>query len=145
VKKVKNVNRGNLSKEERADLESCGFSETEAERLGEILKGPQWEFWSRASDLFLTLSGGQEISYANGKMRQSDVSRSAKFTSNFYLTADREQARLLFMSDPYMSGAVKLVSDHTEEEAQKAYKEYKTKILSSKENVERLKRDLAEM
>jgi len=139
----KNVIKKALTEIEREEFFAVGYTEPEIDKLEEELKAPSWDFWSKASELYLSLSAGSDVVFTSGKMRSVDSVSSAKFSSNCFSTADRQIARLIFMSDPYRAGKIKLAKDQTEYEAQEAYKEFKTKILSSKENVEKLKRDLA--
>lgn len=138
----KNVQRTGLSKVEREEFESVGYTDEAIAKFEEHLKLPRWDFWSKSSELFITLRGIQETIMVSGKYRTQDITSSAKFTSNYYSTADREIARLIFLSDLYQIKKIKLVQDQVEDDAQAVYNEFKNKILSSKENVEKLKRDL---
>jgi len=141
----KNVSKQNLSDLEREEFSGVGYADAEIDAFQEKLKAPKWDFWSRASELYLSLSAGSEVIFTSGKVRTVDNVSSAKFNSNFFSTPNREIARLIFMSDPYRDGKVKLVSDQVDDEAQLAYQEFKTKIFSSQQNIERLREDLGKM
>ena len=142
---TRNVTKRNLNEKEREEFEAVGYTEPEIEKLGEALKASSWDFWSKVSELYLTLAVGSETVFSSGKMRSTDTVSSAKFSSNYFSTASREVARLIFLSDPYRAKRIMLVKDHVNKDAQDAYAEYKTKIFSSKENLERLRKDLAEV
>lgn len=141
----KNVVRKDFSALERDEFQAVGYSDVEIDGLQEALKAPSWDFWSKVSELYLSLAAGSTTVLQSGKAREIDTVQSAKFTANYFSTANREIAKLMFMSDPYRDKRIRLVLDHVEDESQATYKEFKTKILSSKQNIERLKNDLVAM
>jgi len=142
-KAVKNINRKKLSAEEISEFEQVGYSPEEIEKFESLLKEPSWDFWSRSDELYLSLSAGSNLVSRNGKMVTEDTVKSAKFSKHYLSTADRETARLIFLSDPYRNGTIKLSSDQVIDEANRKYQEFKTAVFSSPANIERLKSDLA--
>lgn len=142
-KVAKNVNRRKLTHDEILEFEQVGYSPEEIEKLGVILQEPHWDFWCRASELYLSLAAGSAVLMRSGKLQSEDTVTSIKFSKNYAQTANRDVARLIFMSDPYRDGSIKLSKDQVIAEADKKYKEFKTAVFSSQANIERLKQDLA--
>lgn len=139
---TKNVNRRGLSKEERAEYEAVGYTDEQIKKFEELLKQPSWDFWSRVSELYLSLAAGSQVVVRSGKMVSDDTVTSCKFSKNYFSTSNREVARLIFMSDPYRDGTIKLVEDQVKDDAAAKYSEFKNAVLSNPENIEKLKKDL---
>lgn len=141
----KNVRKVSLTKEEREEFESVGATEDQINRYEQLLKQESWDFWSKASQLFVTLKASSEMVTRNGKVQVQDQSASAKFNANFYATTDREKARLILLSDAYQEGRIKLVEDKFKEDSERDYAKFRSVVMANPENIERLKKDLAEV
>jgi len=138
----KNISKKALTKDERAEFDSVGYSESETDKFDDLLKRTSWNFWSKAEELFLSLSAGSDVIMKSGKLQSVDTSLTIKFTKHYADTSSREVAKNIFLSDPYRERKIKLVEDQVMDESAKQYSEFKTAVLSNPENVERLRRDL---
>lgn len=139
----KNVTKRNLTEEERLDYEAVGLNEKEIEAIQEKLKADRWLFWSKPTDLFITLKGVSALVLtANGQPRMKDESLGLKFEANHAATTDREVARLIFLSNAYRSNKIMLATERIEAEKDRKVREFKSEVMRDKELLERVKQEL---
>lgn len=139
-----NVIKKNLTKDEKESFAAFGRTEEQIKDIEQRLRAPNWTFWAKAAELYITLKVGASIIYEGGKQKTVDECMGAKFTNNYFNTNSRELALNIFLSDLYFDGNIKESDDQVKDEAKKKYNEFKLAVMSDPGNRERLKEDFKE-
>ena len=142
-KAKKNVIRRALNEAETLDFEAVGYNEKQIEKFEELLKLDRWLFWSKPTDLYITLKGVSALVLtASGQPQMRDESLGMKFDANYATTTDRETARLVFLSSAYRIGKIKLAADKIEDDKSAKVKALKMEVMRDKDLLERVKQEL---
>ena len=144
-KKVVNIDKSNMSTDERNEFKILGYKEDEISEIDEKLKAETWQFWAKAKSLHLSLYSTETMVTRGGKVVMDNKHGSAHFENSFFHTADRDIARHIFMSDAYREKRVMLMQDKAKMDLDDKYQKFKAAAFASPENIERLKKELSEI
>ncbi len=127
------------------------MSDEEILFLEDRLNLKRWEFGCTAQKLRISLSAEEDTVLKTGKViagknltaQFQPVDHRKAELGGFYDTRDVRIAELIYLSEPYKNGRAWDKKLKEEKDAELEYVEFRERVLSDPEKVDRLKKDLA--